>query len=92
MKRVGKSRVSAITQTPASGPLLLVTTPLKPSATVGTEALAKASRDQADVLFRPPLEAVDLLDWRACDRAIDTGYRHAIEQLERLDKPAVSAS
>ena len=62
------------------------------AATVGTEALAKASRDQADVLFRPPLEAVDLLDWRACDRAIDTGYRHAIEQLERLDKSAVGAS
>jgi NTE family protein len=56
------------------------------AATVGTEALAKASRDRADLLFRPPLESVDLLDWRACDRAIDVGYRHAIDKLERLDK------
>jgi NTE family protein len=61
------------------------------AATIGTEALAKASRDQADVLFRPPLESVDLLDWRACDRAIEAGYRHAIETLERLDKSTPGA-
>jgi NTE family protein len=62
------------------------------AATVGTEALAKASRDQADLLFRPPLETVDLLDWRACDRAIDMGYRHAIDKLERLDKSTLRAA
>jgi NTE family protein len=61
------------------------------AATVGTEALAKASRDRADMLLRPPLESVDLLDWRACDRAIDVGYRHAIERLERLDKSTLGA-
>jgi NTE family protein len=44
------------------------------------------------MLFRPPLETVDLLDWRACDRAIEAGYRHAIEQLERSDKSALGAS
>jgi NTE family protein len=62
------------------------------AATIGTEALAKASRDQADLLLRPPLESVDLLDWRACDRAIDAGYRHAIDALERADKSALGAS
>jgi NTE family protein len=61
------------------------------AATVGTEALAKASRDQADLLFRPPLESVDLLDWRACDRAIDMGYRHAIATLGRLDEATPGA-
>jgi NTE family protein len=61
------------------------------AATIGTEALAKTSRDRADMLFRPPLETVDLLDWRACDRAIEAGYRHAIEQLERSDKSAPAA-
>jgi NTE family protein len=62
------------------------------AATIGTEALVKTSRDQADMLFRPPLETVDLLDWRACDRAIDAGYRHAIDTLERSDKSALGAS
>jgi NTE family protein len=37
-------------------------------------------------LFKPALETVDLLDWKACDRAIDAGYRHAIEKLEQRDK------
>jgi NTE family protein len=61
------------------------------AATIGTETLAKATRDQADILFKPPLETVDLLDWRACDRAIDMGYRHAMEKLEHLDKSTLDA-
>jgi hypothetical protein len=39
----------------------------------------------------PPLENVDLLDWQACDQAIETGYRHAVEKLEQLRKPVVPA-
>jgi NTE family protein len=46
---------------------------------------------QADILFKPPLENVDLLDWQACDQAIETGYRHAVEKLEQLRKPVVPA-
>jgi NTE family protein len=61
------------------------------AATIGAEALAKATRDQADILFKPPLETVDLLDWKACDRAIDMGYRHAMEKLEHLDKSVLGA-
>jgi NTE family protein len=61
------------------------------AATIGAEALAKTTRDQADILFKPPLETVDLLDWRACDRAIDMGYRHAMEKLEHLDKSVLGA-
>jgi hypothetical protein len=33
------------------------------------------------------LENVDLLDWQACDQAIETGYRHAVEKLEQLGNP-----
>lgn len=40
-----------------------------------------SQRDRADLLLRPALEAVDLLDWRAFDRAIEIGYRSAIEAL-----------
>jgi NTE family protein len=56
------------------------------AATVSSDALGRAARGQADILFKPALETIDLLDWKACDRAIDAGYRHAIEKLEQRDK------
>jgi NTE family protein len=56
------------------------------AATVSSDALGRAACGQADILFKPALESVDMLDWKACDRAIDAGYRHAIEKLEQRDK------
>jgi NTE family protein len=56
------------------------------AATVSCDALGRAACAQADILFKPALETVDLLDWKACDRAIDAGYRHAIALLEQRDK------
>jgi NTE family protein len=56
------------------------------AATVSCDALGRAACAQADILFKPALETVDLLDWMACDRAIDAGYRHAIKLLEQRDK------
>jgi NTE family protein len=47
---------------------------------------------QADILFKPALENVDLLDWQACDQAIEIGYRHAVEKLEQLGKPVASCT
>lgn len=59
------------------------------AATVGSDALGRTARGQADILFKPELETIEMLDWQACDRAIDAGYRHAIEKLEHLDKSMV---
>ena len=59
------------------------------AATIGSDALARTVRAQARILFQPPLESVNLLDWQACDRAIDIGYRHAIDKLEQLDKSSL---
>jgi NTE family protein len=61
------------------------------AATVSGDSLTKMAHAQADILFKPPLENVDLLDWQACDQAIETGYRHAVEKLEQLRKPVVPA-
>jgi predicted RecB family nuclease len=44
----------------------------------------------ADVLFKPELQSVDLLDWQAYSRAIEIGYRHAIQKLEQLGTLALS--
>jgi predicted RecB family nuclease len=38
----------------------------------------------ADVLFKPELQSVDLLDWQAYSRAIEIGYRHAIQNWNSL--------
>jgi NTE family protein len=62
------------------------------AATVSGDSLTKMAHAQADILFKPPLENVDLLDWQACDRAIETGYRHAVEKLERLREPIASCT
>jgi NTE family protein len=48
---------------------------------------AAAQRELADVLLKPPLANVDLLNWHAFDRAIEAGYEYARRALESL--PAV---
>ena len=60
------------------------------AATVSGDSLTKTAYAHADILFKPPLDNVDLLDWQACDQAIEAGYRHAAEKLEQLRKPAAS--
>lgn len=40
-------------------------------------------RAQANLLFSPPVQDVDLLDWSAYERAIEAGYRHAVGILEK---------
>jgi NTE family protein len=62
------------------------------AATVSGDSLTKMAHAQADILFKPPLGNIDLLDWQACDQAIETGYRHAVEKLEQLGKPLVSCT
>ncbi|MGI9509138.1 MAG: patatin-like phospholipase family protein [Geminicoccaceae bacterium] len=57
------------------------------SATVSSDVYARACRDQADLLFTPPVEQIELRAWKTLDYCIDCGYRHAMEVLERLDKP-----
>ncbi|MEM9626848.1 MAG: patatin-like phospholipase family protein [Pseudomonadota bacterium] len=57
------------------------------SATISSEAYARTCRDQADLLFTPPVEQIELRAWKTLDYCIECGYRHAMEVLERHDKP-----
>jgi NTE family protein len=50
---------------------------------INSTATTVGQREQTDLLLRPPLESIDMLDWQAFDRAVDLGYRHAAETLDR---------
>jgi NTE family protein len=41
-----------------------------------------ARHELSDLLLQPPLEQIDMLNWRAFERAIDVGYRYTRERLE----------
>lgn len=44
-----------------------------------------ARHELSDLLLQPPLEQIDMLNWKAFDRAIDVGYTYAREQLNGFD-------
>ena len=44
---------------------------------VNSAANTIARRELSDLLLQPPLEQIDMLNWRAFDRAIEAGYRYA---------------
>src|SRR3984957_6255165 len=57
------------------------------SGMVNGASSSAVQRELADVLLKPPLANVDLLNWRAFDRAIQAGYDYARVALEAL--PAI---
>jgi NTE family protein len=54
------------------------------SGMINSASSAAEQRRLADVLFKPPLANVDLLNWQAFDRAIQAGYTYASLALESL--------
>ena len=63
------------------------------SGMVNSASSAAAQRALADVLLKPPLVNIDLLNWRAFDRAIQAGYDYAMPLLETLpDIPRLAAA
>jgi NTE family protein len=54
------------------------------SGMINSASSAASQRERADVLLKPPLGNVDLLNWHAFDRAILAGYDYARLALEGL--------
>lgn len=52
------------------------------AGTVKTPA-DRLGRTAADFFLKPPVETIDFLDWKAFDRAVDLGRRHAQGELSR---------
>jgi NTE family protein len=55
-------------------------------ATMGSDARYQSAREQCDVLLSPNLLAVDLLDFRAYDLAMQIGYDCALEKIEQIKR------
>lgn len=51
---------------------------------VNSAATAAANLAASDLVLRPPVNEIDLLDWRQFDRAIEIGYRYTQERLRSL--------
>ena len=51
---------------------------------VNSASSERAQSELADVLLKPPLANIDLLNWQAFDRAIQAGYVYARSALEDL--------
>lgn len=52
------------------------------AGTVSSDAYSTEMRSHVDLLFEPPVDMVDLRDWKAFDRMVEAGYRHAAGVLE----------
>jgi NTE family protein len=55
------------------------------SGTVNSEAQLATSRANADLLVQPTLEGIDMLSFAAFDKAVETGYRVAMETISQFD-------
>jgi NTE family protein len=62
------------------------------AGTVSSDVQRAFSRSQADLLLEPPLGDVDMLSWDGFDRAYESGYRHTLAALERLDRGGLLGS
>ncbi len=74
----------------AGGPSIVST--LLRSAHVGSDVQTRLSREAADLVLDPPLSDVDLRDWKAIDRAAESGYRHAMTLASELRRVAFRAA
>ena len=48
---------------------------------VNSNATTLAQREKTDLLLQPPLAQVDMLNWKAFDRAIALGYEYTVRRL-----------
>ena len=51
---------------------------------VNSSAQTAAQRERTDLLLRPPLAAIDMLNWRAFDQAVQAGYEYTVRRIDEL--------
>jgi NTE family protein len=56
------------------------------AGTINSAGQRAAKHEMSDLLLQPPLEQIDLLNWRGFDRAIEAGYVYAKRRLEEWSR------
>ena len=51
---------------------------------VNSNAITAGQRGKADLLLQPPLAEIDMLNWKAFDRAVQAGYDYTSRRLDAL--------
>ena len=51
---------------------------------VNSNAITAGQRGRADLLLQPPLAEIDMLNWKAFDRAVQVGYEYTSRRLDEL--------
>ena len=62
------------------------------AATVGGTIQSRNSREHADLVLDPPLQSIEIRDWRSFDRAIEQGYRYAMDRIGEFERFGVHAA
>jgi len=60
------------------------------SATITTAADLALSRAATDLLIIPEPEGVEIRDWKAYDKAVESGYQTTVATLAQLDSPVTT--
>ncbi len=63
-------------------PRINITQVLWRAGMVNSAAMTLGQRAMADLLLKPPLGQIDMLDWHAFERVVEIGYRHTMDALE----------
>jgi len=62
------------------------------SGMVNAAVTTLRSRKQTRLLLTPPLDGIDLLDWKSFDRAEAAGYEYTCQQIDALGAPPSSSN
>lgn len=54
------------------------------AGSVSSTMVTAANREQSSLLLTPPLDGIDMLDWKSFDRALEAGYRHAMQRMPEI--------
>jgi NTE family protein len=57
------------------------------AGTVGSNLQRKNVRALADFLYEPPLEGIEMRDWKAFERAIEQGYAYTMLEIQKHGVP-----
>jgi NTE family protein len=56
------------------------------AGTINSAGQRAARHDLSDLLLQPPLEQIDMLNWRAFDEAVAAGYEYTMRRLQEWDR------